>query len=48
MTPRHWACMCLRHTLEMGIFGRETNLREEDTFIFGHEVCGITTERPEP
>lgn len=47
MILRYWVCMCLRYILEMGIFGREINLREEDIFIFGYEVCGIIIERLE-
>ena len=32
----------------MGIFGGETNLREEDTFNFGRGGCGIPVEQRSP
>lgn len=48
MTPRLWGCFCLRRPLEMGIFGGETNLREEDTFNFGCGGCGVPVEQRSP
>lgn len=45
MTSKFWTCICLKHTLDMGMFGGETNLREK-MFIFDHARHEVTIEHP--